>query len=56
MKNILSGFLAFTLLLGATSAAFASNKKGGSSSTHKKTTTGKHRTGKQKTNVPKNAN
>jgi hypothetical protein len=56
MKNILSSFLALTLLLGATSAAFASSKKSGHTASHKRSTTGKHRTTKQKTNVPKNAN
>jgi len=56
MNIILSGFLALTLLTGATSGAFAGTKRSGNSSSHKRTTTGKHRTGKQKTNVPKNSN
>jgi hypothetical protein len=56
MKDILSAFLALTLLLAAASAAFASTKKVGNSASHKRSTTGKHRTGKQKSNVPKNAN
>jgi hypothetical protein len=61
MKIILSSFLALTLLFGLTSTAFASTKRSGGS-THKRNTAGKHRTsgthrsGKSKSNVPANQN
>ncbi|HXA68609.1 MAG TPA: hypothetical protein VNV82_25830 [Bryobacteraceae bacterium] len=58
MKTILSSFLTLTLLVGASSLAFA--KTSGSSS--KKGNRGKSRSGsqrnpgRQKTNIPKNKN
>jgi hypothetical protein len=60
MKTILSSFIAFTLLMGTTSASFASTKN--SKSSTKKGSRGKNRSGTQrnagrkKTNIPKNPN
>jgi hypothetical protein len=64
MKIILPSFLALFLLMGAPSSAFAGTKKSGNTSSHKRSTTGKHRssgshhgsTRTSKSNVPSNPN